>query len=204
MATGDGSPTSGGSGDVLVTEDTFTDTGTGTSGQKLAAGKLYTGAQGTSLGPVVAVRNDLPTNDQRSQQLLGYIAELLEQIRDDTDQGTVVSQSTAAQIAIQANVTSVTAVIGKATSVQLLGPNVARIGATFYNDSTSTGNLYLLCVQSNGNVVAKASAAAGGCTVRIPPGGYYELLPSAVHLGAIVGLWDSVTVPGWVNITEYS
>lgn len=202
MANGDGSPTSGGSGDVIVTEDTFTDTGTGTSGQKLAGGKLYAGSKGTSLGPVVPIQNDLPTNDFRAAALLGQIAELLTDMRDAA-QGLLGNQSVASQLAIQAQSTNASDVVGSATSVQLLGPNAARIGATFYNDSTSTGNLYLLCVPSNA-ANQKATTARGGCTTRIPPGGTYEFPPNAVHIGFVIGIWDSVTVPGWVNITEYS
>ena len=65
MATvGDGTTLNTGTGgDSILTEDTFTDTRTGTSGIKVATSKLRTGANGVDGGSVVSEKNDLPVTD---------------------------------------------------------------------------------------------------------------------------------------------
>lgn len=195
MAAGDGSPTSGGTGDTIVTEDTYNQTLTGTQNVKLAVGKIRVGPKDTDGGDIIPWSNDLPTNDIKLQAIMGQLLESI-QAMQDTLVSLLLSQ---APLQYQAQGTLVTYQVGSATSVQLLSPNVDRAGASFYNDSTCTGNLYLLF----GVPGSKASAVAGGATVRIPPGGYFEMPPNAVHLGPVFGIWDSVTTPGWVDITEY-
>lgn len=85
---------------------------------------------------------------------------------------------------------TVTSVAASVTSVPLLTPRTTRAQALFYNDSTAT--LYLK---------VGATASTSSFTVKIAPGGYYEL-PAAggVYTGAIDGIWDAAA--GAVLVTE--
>lgn len=76
-----------------------------------------------------------------------------------------------------------------ASSVTLLSANTGRVGATFYNESDQ--NLYLKF---------GATASTISYTIKIAPGGYYEM-PRPVYTGVIDGIWDSATGSA-VRITE--
>ena len=192
MATGDGSPTSGGTGDTIATEDTFTATGTGTSGIKLAVGKIRIGALDRDDGDV-RPNNPFPThdwlNDQYLPQILATEQAILQQLQSMLD---------VQPRPVQAKNAAVSTVIGTTTSTQIAAANVNRKTLAIFNDTTSSGNLYLLFASAP----KAASNSAGGYTVRLAPGDYYEV--PAGYVGAIQGVWDSVTTPGWANITDLS
>jgi len=76
-----------------------------------------------------------------------------------------------------------------ASSAQLLASTSTRLGATFFNDSTSI--LYLKL---------GTTASTTDYTVQIPAGGYYEL-PYPIYTGRIDGIW-SADASGAVRITE--
>lgn len=192
MATGDGSPTSGGSGDIVATEDTFTATQTGISGVKVAVGKIRIGSNDRDDGDVKA-GNPFPVhdwlNDQYAQQLVALAQATLQQLQSMLD---------VQPRPIQAKNAQVSTVIGVTTSTQIAPANVSRKALAIFNDTTSSGNLYLLFAPPG----TKASATAGGYTVRLAPGDYYEV--PAAYVGAVQGVWDSVTTPGWANVTDLS
>jgi len=70
----------------------------------------------------------------------------------------------------------------------LIAARAVRKNACFFNNAT--GNLF---------VFLGLGATATQCTVKIPPGGYYEL-PAGGYSGVISGVWDAVG--GSVYITE--
>lgn len=78
-----------------------------------------------------------------------------------------------------------------ASSTTLLASNASRLGATFFNDSTST--LYLKCA---------ATASATSFTAKLDPGGYYEL-PQPAYTGIIDGIW-SADASGAARIVEFT
>lgn len=78
-------------------------------------------------------------------------------------------------------------VAGSASSASLLAANTSRLGATIFNDSVSP--LYLKL---------GTTASTSSFTVKINPGGYYEV-PFG-YSGAIDGIWDTAT--GNARITE--
>lgn len=90
--------------------------------------------------------------------------------------------STGTQSSVGATVTA-----GGAT---ILAANAARDGATIWNDSTAS--LYLL--------LSTATISATLATVKVPPGGYYEV-PSG-YTGIIKGLWTAVN--GSARVTEFT
>lgn len=77
-----------------------------------------------------------------------------------------------------------------ATSVTVLASNANRLGATFFNDSTSS--LYLKF---------GATASATSFTVLIAPQGYYELPTPHLYTGIVDGIWSS-DASGAVRVTE--
>jgi hypothetical protein len=81
----------------------------------------------------------------------------------------------------------VTSVSGSTTSATLLAANSARLGATFYNDSTAV--LYLKL---------GATASPASFTVKMQSSDYYEV--PAVHSGRVDGVWDGAA--GSVKVTE--
>lgn len=79
-----------------------------------------------------------------------------------------------------------------ASSTTLLSSNSSRVGATFFNDSTSI--LYLKC---------GATASTTSFTTQIQPSGYYELPGPAIYTGVIDGIWSADST-GAVRITEFT
>lgn len=77
-----------------------------------------------------------------------------------------------------------------ASSTTVLASNANRLGATFFNDSTSL--LYLKF---------GATASTTSFTTQIQPGGYFELPGPAIYTGVIDGIW-SADASGAVRITE--
>lgn len=75
------------------------------------------------------------------------------------------------------------------TSVQVCAPNSARVGATFWNDSSAV--CYLLL---NGG-----TASTTNYSLQMPAGAYYEL-PGA-YRGAIKGVWAAAN--GAMRVTEF-
>ena len=78
-----------------------------------------------------------------------------------------------------------------ASSTTILASNAARLGATFFNDSTTT--LYLKC---------GATASTTSFTTQLAPGGYYEL-PQPAYTGIVDGIW-SADASGAVRVTEFT
>lgn len=93
----------------------------------------------------------------------------------------------AVAVATSATVTSVTA---SASNGTLLAANADRIGVLMHNNSTAT--LYF-------KYGATASIAAGGYSVAMGPGSYWEM-PQPIDPGQIDGIWSAAN--GYVNITE--
>ena len=93
------------------------------------------------------------------------------------------------------NTGTITSVNDAATSTTILAANMARCGATFFNDSTSI--LYL--------ALADTTASTTVYTVQIPAGGYYELpfAASGPYRGICVGIW-SADASGAVRVTEFT
>jgi hypothetical protein len=206
---GDGSATSGGSGDVIVTEDTQFDTGSGppnalvgsvgtaggagTAGStpKTADGKILVGDFGQYRGPAgpgneLHIRANRLTlaierwNFRIVQGLEGIIKQLRREVYVRPKQGASVS---------------VRSVVGVNSSTKLLDRVVGRLGVSLYNDTTCTGNLYVRFGE------AAAGNTAGLYSVRLPPGAYYEVPAWALEQPA-QGFWDSIVTPGFVEITE--
>lgn len=77
----------------------------------------------------------------------------------------------------------------------ILAANMARCGATFFNDSTAI--LYL--------ALANVTATTSVYTVQIPAGGYYELpvSMSGCYRGVVKGIWAS-DASGAVRVTEFT
>jgi len=86
------------------------------------------------------------------------------------------------------NTPGVSRVNAAVMSTTLLAANPARRGALFFNDSDAF--LYLKL----GTV-----AATNDFTVRLSPGGYYEI-PAPIWNGEIDGIWSAAT--GAVQVTE--
>lgn len=82
-----------------------------------------------------------------------------------------------------------TSVAASATNVTLLASNANRLGAVFYNDSTSI--LYLRCA---------ATATASNYTVKMFPEDIFELPFN--YTGIVDGIWVSAT--GNCRVTEYT
>jgi hypothetical protein len=192
MATGDGSPTSGGSGDEIVTEDTFTDTGTGTSGVKLAGGKVWVGEKGVSRGPA-ATATPLDVRDYRvAEQVRDTGVQLFRGLQRLWHQMAVVGVFTRQR---QGHSPTIRGITAATSSVVIATPLADRMSLKIVNDSTSSGNLYL---RLGGGA---ASSASGGYTVMLAPSAYYELQPSDVELG-VTGIWSATG--GFANVTEVS
>lgn len=85
---------------------------------------------------------------------------------------------------------TVTSVADSASNVTLLAANVARVGATFFNDSTEL--LYLKL---------GSTATTSSFTVKVNPQGYYEL-PSG-YAGIVDGIW-AADGSGAARVTELS
>ncbi len=98
---------------------------------------------------------------------------------------------TGAQRVVQANIASATLanVSSSATTVTLLASAAARMGATFFNESSAI--LYLKY---------GATASLTSYTVQIQPGGYYEM-PQPIYSGIVDGLWSSAS--GTVRVTSW-
>lgn len=81
-----------------------------------------------------------------------------------------------------------------ASDVSILASNASRKGACFFNDSTS--QLYLL--------LANDTASATNFSVRVAPGGYYELpvCQGGVYTGVVKGIW-SADASGACRVTEF-
>lgn len=90
---------------------------------------------------------------------------------------------------MRSNRATVTKVDSSATNVTLLAANHARLGASFYNNSTAI--LYLKC---------GATASTTGFTVQMATETYYEL-PYG-YTGLVSGIWASVD--GNCMITEFT
>ena len=95
------------------------------------------------------------------------------------------------QVARRCATATVTSVNDTASSISLLASNTSRLGATFFNDSTST--LYLKL---------GTTASTTSFTTKIDPDGYWEL-PAPAYTGAIDGIW-SADASGAARITELS
>lgn len=78
-----------------------------------------------------------------------------------------------------------------ASSTSLLASTAGRLGATIFNDSTSS--LY---------VKYGATASATSFTVKLDPGAYWEM-PMPIYTGAIDGIW-SADASGAARITEFT
>jgi hypothetical protein len=106
-----------------------------------------------------------------------------------TDGGDVTNANPLPARAAPAGTSVCTNVAGATGSTVLLAANGARLGATFYNDSTA--NLYLKL---------GATASTTSFSARILPGGYYELPFS--YTGEVDGVWDAAA--GAARVTELS
>lgn len=86
---------------------------------------------------------------------------------------------------------SVTVFTASVVNTAFLAPNVSRVNAVFTNDDGSAGNVY---------VKFGVGASTGSYSVKLRPGGYYEL--PCNYSGEIDGVWD--TMIGTLFITEFS
>jgi hypothetical protein len=186
----DGSPTSGGTGDQVLTIDTFTDTATGTSGIKIAVGGLRKVILGRDLGDI-GPTNEVDVQDARHtaatiRQAL-TLRQAFEFLIARLESPLVITNRPARNV----KTSSVSATTG---STKILDAAIGRINVLIYNDATSTGNLFL----SFG--VDASGSTAGLKSLRLVPGAYYEV-PSGMTELPMMGLWDSATA-GFCDITE--
>lgn len=91
-------------------------------------------------------------------------------------------------VATLATVGTQTIVAGSASDGTILASNIARLGATVYNDSTAI--LYLL--------MAGATSSSTVYSVQLGPNAYYEV--PANYTGVLKGIWASAT--GNARVTE--
>ena len=80
-------------------------------------------------------------------------------------------------------------VSGSSTNVTLLASSASRVGACFFNDSTS--DMYLKF---------GATASTTSFTVKVLAGGYFALTPP-IYTGIIDGIWD--TTNGTMRVTSW-
>jgi hypothetical protein len=185
----DNSATSGGTGDVLRTEDTQAATNTGVLGAKAALGKLLTGRTDMDGG---AVSPDTPLDvvdwrlHEQLQQDLMTIVVLLDRIWSNERIDGVRTLPGKAR-----NVTTV-GVAGTLTSTQLAPADGDRLSLRIVNDTTSTGILYLRLGSG------KATANSGSYNIPLTPGSIWEALPGEQVL-AVQGVW--ATAAGFANVT---
>jgi hypothetical protein len=94
-----------------------------------------------------------------------------------------------------ANVGTISSVNDAASSTTILAANANRTGASFFNDSTE------ICYLALSNTTASATAF----TVKMDPGGYFELpvCQSGPYTGVVVGIWAS-NGSGAMRVTEYT
>jgi hypothetical protein len=180
VATGDGSPTSGGAGDVVRTEDTFTATRLGLLGIKLADGKVLTGRTDEDRGPA-SPDTPLDVVDARLLEVIGVSLAELYFVLD----GIYGLARTDGLKVPQARAVSLGSVAGSLTSQLIIPADPTRLTLQGTND-TSSGILYLL--PGSG----KASSAQGGYIIQLNPGDYWEALPNQVTL-PWVGVWSVAT-----------
>lgn len=83
-----------------------------------------------------------------------------------------------------------TSVASSISTVTLLASNTNRKLAFFYNDSSAS--LYIAC--------GAAAASATSFTVKVAPGGFFELPTPPIYSGIVTGFWDSAN--GNVRVTE--
>ena len=188
----DNSPTSGGDGDVIRTEDTAAVTNTGTPGAKLADGKIVVGRKDVD-GGAASLDTPLDTHDWRTMEsvteMLLAVVVLMDRIWANERIAGVKTINGAC------NSITTTSVSGTLTSTQLVAADGQRQQLRIVNDSTSTGILYILIGGG------KASSAAGGYSVPLPPGAVWEALPGE-QVFAVQGAW--ATAAGFANITQIS
>ena len=98
--------------------------------------------------------------------------------------GTVTANPAGATTATLSNVNDTN------SSTTVLASNANRLGAMFFNDSTSS--LYLKL---------GATASTTSFTVLIAPQGYYELPGPRIYTGIVDGIW-SADASGAVRVTE--
>jgi len=85
---------------------------------------------------------------------------------------------------------TVTSVADSASAVTLAASNGSRKALLVFNDSAST--LY---------VKFGSAAALSDYTVKVLPGGYYEL-PQPMYTGIVTGIWSADST-GAARVTEY-
>lgn len=111
----------------------------------------------------------------------------------DADGGDVTTSNPFPVMAERPATPTITTVAATASSTTILAANANRLGAKIVNDSTSAGTLYLL------DGTGTASSGAGGYSVALVPGAYYELPYRVTY--ALRGIWSSAA-SGFANITE--
>lgn len=151
----------------------------------LAAQLLYAGGNSyTRLGNASAAEGGDGTT-AAGAGILGWDGSAQRRIKTDAS-----GITQAATVPTGAAASAVTSVAASASSVSLLASNSSRKAATFYNDSASA---YL-------SIKLGATASATSFTVKLGPGGYYELPTAVTYRGAIDGIWDAAV--GSARITE--
>lgn len=190
MAAGDNSPTSGGNGDVIRTEDTATDTNTGIAGAKVALGKILVGRKGQDEGDA-SIDSPLDVHDARAanaQEQWSYeLVMLLAGISE------ILGRSGVPMQWANGSAVTVSSVTSKTTSQVVAAADPNRKSLMIVNDSTATGTLYLRIGTGT------ASSASGGYTVPLLPGAYWEA-PPMVATQAVQGIWS--VAAGFANVTE--
>lgn len=83
---------------------------------------------------------------------------------------------------IASSAASVYTVAGSATSVTLAVANTGRVGVGIFNDSTALAYIKF-----------GATASTTSFTVRLDPGGYYELAGHGIYTGIIDCIWATAT-----------
>ncbi len=185
-----GAPTSGGSGDSVLVENTFATTGTGTSGVVVATGGLRRIEDGFDKGDYVPV-SEVPTRDARADATLTRMTDLL----ISELQSIVMQLRSSVQVTNRpARAANVYGVQASTASVQVVAPGLGRRGVRIANDSTAS-SLYLRVGGS------PASNAINGYSVVLTAGSYYEV-PAWDTEQSIFGIWASGNGTGWANVTE--
>jgi hypothetical protein len=155
--------------------------GAGSSANTLGSVALVAGSTANSIGSVALVAGS-------SANVIGTVVissasnEAVTLTSGVATLGRLLTPSTAAR----SNITSATA------ESTFLAANSARMGAMLFNDATANSYVGLSTV----------AVSTTSYSVKMPPGGYYEL-PFA-YTGMIRGMWDTSGVTGSMRITEIS
>lgn len=162
------------------------------TGLAAMTGTAVVSIRATSAAGLVGLDLPLPTGTNTIGALTSNQSVNVSQIAGTTTAtGAGTSSAGTQRIGIASGATATAAnVSGSASSTTLLAASTSRLGASFYNDSTS------IC-----RVKFGATASTSSFTVLMQAGAYYELPGPHIYNGIIDGIWESAT--GAMRVTSW-